>query len=82
MLKRHPPANSIRTALARSRAAVLSGPRQSGKTATAQQLLDPASGSCSRCPDFLPARRWCPRWILCRANRGMINCHTAEMEHE
>ena len=43
MLKRPALANSISTALARSRAVVLSGPRQSGKTTLAQQFLSRSS---------------------------------------
>lgn len=43
MLKRYALADSIRTALARSRAVVLSGPRQSGKTTLAQQFLSRSS---------------------------------------
>ncbi len=43
MLERANFALSIRTALARSRAVVLSGPRQSGKTTLAQQFLNRSS---------------------------------------
>ena len=57
MLERANFALSIRTALARSRAVVLSGPRQSGKTTLAQQFLNRSSPNYFDLEDPLHAQR-------------------------
>lgn len=57
MLPRHDLEHALRRALARSRAVVLTGPRQSGKTTLAQRLLDRRSPNYFDLENPIDARR-------------------------